>query len=274
MKGHNAVAIIQARMGSSRLPGKVLKPLAGRPALYHVVDRLRKSRVLKRVVVATTTQPDDDVIVRFCGAHHFDCFRGSEHDVLDRYYQAARHFAADPVVRITSDCPVIDPYIVDEVVTELLRMDYDVCALGGEFPDGLDCECFSFSALEDAWKSATLPSEREHVGVYPAKHTEKLRVGTWFKFKGLAHHRWTLDEEADLQFLQEIYEELYQPGRLFTTADILALLERKPELMKINSGIVRNEGLIKSLAQDELFLQQETEGFDKGPLKKGEMAHG
>ncbi|HVN25593.1 MAG TPA: glycosyltransferase family protein [Syntrophorhabdales bacterium] len=251
-------AIVQARMGSTRLPGKILKPLAGKPALWHVVNRLKRAGSLKEVVVATTTSPEDDVVVSYCEEHGIKWFRGSENDVLDRYYQAAKEFGADPIVRITADCPVIDPQIVDEVVEGFFAGGYDVYAMGGEFPDGLDCECFSFAVIEDTWKYAVLPSEREHVGVYPGKHKEKYRVGSYTKFTGLAHHRWTLDEEADLHFLQELYERLDRPGSCFGTREILVLLDREPELMAINSGIIRNEGLLKSLTQDETFLKEKS----------------
>ncbi len=251
-----AKAIVQARMGSTRLPGKILKLLAGRPALWHLIDRLSRARRLKEIIVATTANPEDDVVVAFCEENRIKWFRGSEHDVLDRYYQAAKAFRADPVIRITADCPVIDPVIVDEMIEGFFAGSYDVYALGGEFPDGLDCECFGFWVLEDAWKSAVLPSEREHVGVYPGKHREKYRVGTYVKFSGLAHHRWTLDEEADLRFLEAVYQRLYRSGSYFGTGEILELLQREPQLMSINKGITRNEGLLKSLVQDEAFLKE------------------
>jgi spore coat polysaccharide biosynthesis protein SpsF len=254
-----AKAIVQARMGSTRLPGKILKPLAGRPALWHLVNRLGRARRLKDIIVATTTNQEDDVVVRFCDEEGIKYFRGSEHDVLDRYYQAAKLFAADPVIRITADCPVIDPVIVDEVIEGFLAGNYEVYGLGGEFPDGLDCECFSFCTIEDAWRCATLPSEREHVGVYPVKHPDKYRIGSYRKFAGLSHLRWTLDEIMDLHFLQAIYERLYKPGEIFLTRDILTLLEREPELMQINGGIIRNEGYLKSLHEDEEYLKEKAE---------------
>jgi spore coat polysaccharide biosynthesis protein SpsF len=251
-----AKAIVQARMGSTRLSGKILKPLAGKPALWHLADRLNRSKRMKEIIVATTTNPEDDVVAKFCEENGIRCFRGSENDVLDRYYQAAKAFTADPIIRITADCPVIDPAIVDEVIEGFFAGNYDVYSLGGEFPDGLDCECFAFWVIEDAWKSATLPSEREHVGMYPGKHPEKYRVDIYEKFFGLAHLRWTLDEEADLLFLQAVYDRLYKPGTIFQTGEILELLQREPRLMSINQGITRNEGLLKSLLQDEAYLKE------------------
>lgn len=257
---NNPIAIVQARMGSTRLPGKVLKPLVERPALWHVVDRLKHAKLLNDVVIATTMNREDDIIIHFCEENHIKYFRGSENDVLDRYYQAAQFFRADPVIRITADCPVVDPLIVDEVVNGFFQGGYDVYGLGGEFPDGLDCECFTFSAIEDAWRNSDLPSEREHVGVYMARHPEKYKSGAYLKFQGLTHHRWTLDEPVDLQFLEALYERLYQSDRIFLTDDILDLLDKEPDFMKINSHIVRNEGLLKSLREDEKYMSEKKLG--------------
>ena len=248
-------AIIQARMGSTRLRGKIMKPLAGKPALRHLVNRLGYSKRLDEIVIATTLNQEDDIVAEFCEENNIKCFRGSEQDVLDRYYQAAKLYGADPVARITADCPVIDPFIVDEVIERYFEGGYDVYGLGGEFPDGLDCSIFSFRALEDTWKNAKLPSDREHVGPYMTKHPEKYKNGSYEKFRGLAHHRWTLDEEADLRFLEALYERLYKEGEIFLTKDILDLLDAEPELMEINSGIVRNEGYLKSLSEDKEYLK-------------------
>lgn len=256
----NTVAIVQARIGSTRLPGKILKPLAGKPALWHVVNRLKYSKLLDDVVVATTTSPEDDVVEKLCRENDFKCFRGSEDDVLDRYYQAAKMYGADPIIRITADCPVIDPIIVDEVIAGFFEGGYDIYDLGGEYPDGLDCGLFAFRVLEDLWKNTSLPSDREHIGVtYIKNYPEKYKSGHYEKFKGLSHHRWTLDEEADLRFLQAIYDHLYRPGQIFLTEDILDLLDREPYLMEINSGIIRNEGYLKSLKADKSFLHQKSD---------------
>ena len=250
-------AIVQARMGSTRLPGKTLKPLAGKPALWHVIDRLRHSKQLDEIVIATTLNTSDDVIEDFCDNINIKCLRGSEEDVLDRYYQAAKMLGSDPVVRITSDCPVIDPVVVDGLIKGYFEGEYEIYGLGVEFPDGLDCVMFSFRVLEDTWKNAKLLSEREHVGPYMEKHPEKYKTGIYRKFKGMAHHRWTLDEEADLQFLEAVYDELYKEGEIFLTQDILDLMKRRPRLMEINSGITRNEGYLKSLSEDEKYLEVE-----------------
>jgi len=254
MNNRKIVAIVQARMGSSRLPQKVLMPLAGKPALYRLVERLKYSKLIDQIVIATTDESQDDSIREFCTDNNLDCYNGSENDVLDRYYQAAMLYKADIIVRITGDCPVVDPLIVDEVIMGYIEGNFQVYSLSGEFPDGLDCSVYAFNALKDAWENADLPSEREHVGPYMSNHPEKFARGRLFKFKGLEHHRWTLDEENDYYFLAEIYNRLYQNGKIFYTDEILELLDDQPHLMEINSGITRNEGYIKSLSEDKIIM--------------------
>jgi spore coat polysaccharide biosynthesis protein SpsF len=245
------VAIIQARMSSSRLPGKVLMALAGKPVLAHVVERLNTCRRLDEVMVATSTDASDDLIALWCAQSGVTCFRGDLLDVLDRYVQAARSCKADVVVRITADCPAIDPDIVDEVVGSFVEGGYEFYGLKGEFPDGLDCTVFASSALERAWREAHLASEREHVGPYIEKNPHLFKSGGLEKFHGLQHLRWTLDEPRDYAFLNEIFSRLYQADQPFSTADVLALLQREPALSSINADIVRNEGYLKSLKHDQ-----------------------
>lgn len=247
----NVVAIIQARMSSTRLPGKVMMPLAGLPVLEHVVSRVQHCQKIHRVVVATSTDTSDDSIETWCNAHQVAVYRGSLNDVLDRYYQAAKQYQVEAIVRITADCPVIDPVIVDEVVAGYIQGGYEFYGLSGEFPDGLDCTVFSFEAIKRAWREAKLPSEREHVGPYIENNPQWFQCGGLNKFDGLSHLRWTLDESKDYEFLQALFERLYQKKRLFLTQDILDLLEQEPELMRINSHIVRNEGYLKSLEKDK-----------------------
>lgn len=245
------LAIIQARMGSKRLPGKVMRLLIGKPVLWHVVDRLRFSKRIDTIVVATTTDPEDNVIEDWCCANWVQCYRGSRDDVLDRYYQAAQIYQADAILRITADCPALDPEVIDELLSEFEAHGYDVCGLAGAFPDGLDCEVMTFSALERAWTQADKASEREHVTPYLHHHPEQFSLGRFERFQNLAHHRWTLDEERDLQFLELVFHRLFQEDRPFLTSDILRLLDREPELMTINQGIVRNEGYLRSLQSDQ-----------------------
>jgi glutamate-1-semialdehyde aminotransferase/spore coat polysaccharide biosynthesis protein SpsF (cytidylyltransferase family) len=242
------VALIQARMGSSRFPGKVLEDLAGRPMLWHVVKRVCRASNVDKVVVATTDQAVDDPIVEFCEREGISCFRGSEQDVLDRFYQAAKVHEADVVIRITADCPLIDPSVIDKVVTQFGRggCDYVCNTIRYTYPDGLDTEVFSFAALERAWHEANKPSEREHVTPY-------LRTG---KFRtanveseipvSSSKYRWTVDHPADLEFVRKVYEAFAQNGT-FGFREIFELLKERPDLATIQAETITNEGYYKSL---------------------------
>jgi spore coat polysaccharide biosynthesis protein SpsF len=253
----HVVAIIQARMGSTRLPGKVLIDIEGKPVLWHLINRLQKSQLIDKIVIATTSNKNDIPILKFAEENGIDSYAGSEDDVLDRYYQAAKKFKADPIVRITADCPLIDPRIVDRVVGEFLNMKgCDAAGTDGTFPDGLDTSVFSFRALEKAWREARLPSEREHVGPYISKHPELFKIRGISYPTDLSHLRWTVDQEEDLTLVREIFQRLFREGEIFYTEDILRLLEKEPRLMDINSHIVRNEGYLKSLEQDKEYLRK------------------
>jgi len=244
------VAIVQARMGSSRLPGKVLMEFNKKPVIWHIHNRLSSCNNLDQIVIATSSSKKDKVLYNYCLENGFSVYRGDENDVLNRYVQASKNYKADVVVRITGDCPVIDPDLVDEVIAYYFDGGYDACGLSGEFPDGLDCEIFSVGTLEDACKNANLKSEREHVGPYIYKNKNKYKIGSYVKYKGLKNHRWTLDELEDYHFLNEIYRRLYNPDSIFKTEDILRLLSENPELMNINKSIIRNEGYQMSVKND------------------------
>lgn len=250
------LAIIQARMGSSRLPGKVLKEIMGRPVLWHVINRVSRSKLINEVVVATTYQKEDLAIVEHCASQGIRVFVGSDDDVLDRYYQVAKLCRPDHIVRITADCPLHDPAVIDMVIQKHLDLDNDYTSntLEETFPDGLDCEVFKFSALEQAWKNAKLVSEREHVTPY-------IKKGKQFKKYSIvdsvdhSQYRWTLDMDKDFSFISKIFEELYQDDPNFDKDDIYQLLERYPDIMEINQGIIRNEGYLKSLENDKLVTE-------------------
>ena len=244
------VAIIQARMSSRRLPGKVLTLLADSPVLALIVGRLRRATLVDKVVVATSTDPSDDPIADWCAVSGTRCYRGSLDDVLDRFLGATRASDATHVVRITADCPLIDPDLVDLVIRTTVEQDLDYCGLAGEFPDGLDCEVMTRSALERAAVEAMLPSEREHVTPYLKRPDGTLRRGEVRPFVGLGHHRWTLDRPEDLRFLEAVLARSSKDALSVTTEDILAILETGPDLMAMNAGIVRNEGYLRSLGQD------------------------
>ena len=250
------LAIIQARMGSSRLPGKVLLDLAGRPVLWHAVSRVRKARLVDQVLVATTDQPSDELVRRFCAEQSVQYFGGSEQDVLDRFVQAARFAGAtesDAIVRITADCPLIDPAVIDQVVAAYQHTgaDYVSNVQPPTFPDGLDVEVFRFSALLTAWREAKLVSEREHVTPYLRNHPERFSTHNVTYSTDLSALRWTLDEPADYALLQRIVAELDRSQSDFHLADVLQVLAAHPEWQELNRDFQRNEGYAKSLRQEQ-----------------------
>lgn len=246
------IAIVQARMSSERLPGKVLMPFVGKPVLSHIVERLSYCKRIDQIIVATSDQESDNPIHDFCDLNNINCYRGNLNDVLDRYYCAAKAYKADAVLRITGDCPVIDPVIVDAVITGFMCGEFDCYGLGGDFPDGLDCTVYSFSAIENAWRNAELNSEREHVGPYIENNPQLFKNGSLKIFKGLSNHRWTLDEKNDYELLENIFNALYSDEAPFLSSDILDYLKSNPKISKINSHILRNEGYIESLKKDKI----------------------
>jgi spore coat polysaccharide biosynthesis protein SpsF len=248
--------IIQARMGSTRLPGKVLKNLAGKPVLWHIVNRVKLSMLSEMVLVATTTNPEDDIIQSACNTWGIPVFRGSSDDVLQRYCDAVKYLEAgrskvDYIIRITGDCPLIDPTIIDEVVRVALSEKYDYVSNTDPptFPDGLDVEVFSRSALFTACKNATLISEHEHVTPHIRK-SEDFRKFNVTCQKDLSGLRWTLDNEEDYVFIKKIYDDLFKNSKDLTMQEVLNYLWDHPYLQKINEMIPRNVGYKKSLKKD------------------------
>ena len=236
------VAIIQARMGSSRLPGKVLKDLCGQPMLGWVVGRTTSAKLVNQIIVATTTDVRDDAIVQFCQTNTITCFRGSPNDVLDRYYQAAKYFQADIIVRITADCPLIDPELIDKTIKAFLDSNVDFAAnrlpppFMRTYPIGLDVEVVSFYALERAWKEATELHEREHVMPYFYEVSGRFKIITLDHEKDLSALRWTVDTTEDLEFIRQILKYLH--CRMdFSWKDVLEVIEKNPELLQINAQI-------------------------------------
>ncbi len=250
---NNIVALIQARMGSTRLPDKVLFNLEGKTVLEHVIARVRRSSLIKEVIVATTFSRRDLKIVNLCSGMGIRVFCGSENDVLDRYYQASRLLETKHIVRITSDCPVIDPEIIDNVIKLHLsnNADYTTNTIGENFPDGQDVEIFTFAALKKAWEKARLLSEREHVTPYIKNHPGIFKIAGLEYQKDLSKKRWTLDEQDDYKFIKLIYKNLYKKNKFFGMEDILNFLKQYPEYENINYHIRRNEGYLKSIKQDK-----------------------
>ena len=239
-------------MGSSRLPGKTLMKLdETKTTLDFVINQLSFSKLIDRIVIATTSLDEDNVIEEKARTLGIDCYRGSETDVLDRYYRCAKQFEMKTIVRITADCPVLDPIVIDAILSSYLSGDFDCIGLSGEFPDGLDCTAINSNALKFVNEQATLQSDREHVVPYMLKSENNFKLGEVELFWGLENERWTLDEQRDYEFLSEIYDSLYKEDKIFLTSDILDLLSTKGELKTINSNILRNEGYLKSLLEDE-----------------------
>ena len=233
------VAIVQARMGSTRLPGKVLMDLGGATVLSRVVQRLRRCSQLEEIVVATTDQVADQVIVANCAQLGVACFRGSETDVLDRYHSAAEAFSADVILRITSDCPLIDPEVVDNVARALIEQRADVACniLPRTYPRGLDTEVFTKEALKKAWRGSNQPHQREHVTTLFYERPEMFHLASVREGQDFSHYRWTLDTPDDLRLIREIYSHFDHDH--FGWRDVIALMERLPALPAINAHMVQ-----------------------------------
>ena len=236
-------AVLQVRMGSPRLPGKALCPLAGRPVLHHVVERLSRARTLDEVVVATSTAPGDDVIEESISGvfPRVSCFRGDEADVLDRFHRAAENHNLDVVARITADCPLIDPVVTDRVVGALLadldRYDFASNTMVRTWPRGLDTSVFKSSILAKAWREATDPREREHVALHFHYNRDRFRMLSVEGERDLSANRWTLDTPEDLAFMEAVYGRLHRRDGVFSTEEVLTLLEAEPGIRALNAGV-------------------------------------
>jgi len=247
--------IIQARMGSSRLPGKVLMKIdSNHSVLDSIINQLQHSKLINRIIIATTTKNEDDVIEKYCLENSIEVFRGNESDVLDRYLQCAKKFNLENIIRVTADCPLIDPQIVDKVISEYMSGNYDYFTnvLNRTFPVGTDVEIFSFKILKNVWENAKLPSEREHVTLFIRNNKLKCKIGNLENKKDLKNIRITLDRQEDLELLREIKKYLKQEPILIK--DIIELIKKKPKLLRINQNISNNEGILKSLETDKDYV--------------------
>jgi len=234
------VAIVQARMGSTRLPGKVLQDLEGQTMLARVIERVRRARRISELLIATTDRPADDAIVEECASCSVPVFRGDQEDVLDRYFRAARMAAAEVVVRVTSDCPLIDPEITDNTIAAFLeaRPDYASNALVRTYPRGLDTEVMSLDALARAWQEARKPYEREHVTPYIYEHPAEFRLLSVTGDVDHSGHRWTVDTPEDLEFVRAIYAR-FEPTAPFSWRDVLEVIDREPALAELNRSVLQ-----------------------------------
>jgi spore coat polysaccharide biosynthesis protein SpsF len=246
--------IIQARMGSTRLPGKVMMKVdETNTILSHVINQLKNSKKIDRLIIATTDLQEDDIIVNHAKILKIDLFRGNAVDVLDRYYQCAKKFSSKIIVRITADNPLIDPNIVDDIINQFLKnsLDYITNANPRTYPYGTEVEVFSFEALEKASNNAKKPSEREHVTPYFHNNKEEFKISNIKFTENLSHLRWTVDRENDLKFVKKIISEI--KSRPILMQDIIKLISKKPKILDINKNHIPNEGYLKSLNQDKFL---------------------
>tara|TARA_Y100001936_G_scaffold209180_1_gene215108 strand:+ start:12553 stop:13326 length:774 start_codon:yes stop_codon:yes gene_type:complete len=249
--------IIQARMGSTRLPGKVMRLLDGtNPSILFTIEQLKNCSNIEKIIVATTTNLEDDQIELFCKKIGIDVFRGKPDDVLLRYYDCAQSFSLDSIIRITADCPLIDPSIVEKGISIFKNNDYDYVTntYKRTYPDGNETELFSFSALEKANSLAKLPSEREHVTPFFKNNQDTFKTFNFEYEKNLSELRWTMDYEEDAVLISTIIKKIEK--RPFTMNEILNLFETEPDLIKINEGHHPNEAFSKSLKADQVFLEK------------------
>jgi spore coat polysaccharide biosynthesis protein SpsF (cytidylyltransferase family) len=252
--------IIQARMGSTRLPGKVMLDVeSNKTVLYFVIKQLQSCKLVDKIIVATTTLEDDKQIANFSKQLGIDSFRGSSDNVLDRYYQCAKEYSISIIVRIPSDKPLIDPEIVDNVVSMFMNSSYDYITNflpNPTFPSGTEVEVFSIKALKKAWEKAKIPSEKEHVTPYFINHKDEFKISHTENSENLSHLRWAVDRIEDLKLVRKIASKIKK--RPILMKDILELFTREPELVKINKNVNREEGSLKSLKEDQEFLQNQS----------------
>lgn len=233
----SVIAILQGRMSSSRLPGKVLKPILGRPMIGLQLDRLKRCTTAAKLVVATSVEPTDDPIAAFCAAENVACFRGPLNDVLGRFEGAARaHDPVDHVIRLTADCPLSDPAVIDRLVRAHIDSGYDYTSNVGtlRFPDGLDAEVMKRSALAAAAAEATDPFEREHVTPFLYRHPERFRIGHLDNYADQTHMRWTVDTLDDFRMVEAVFREL-GPTSAFGHREVVELLQRRPDIEALNA---------------------------------------
>lgn len=250
------LAIIQARVGSTRLPKKVLLELCNKTVLEHVINRVKKTKLITDDVVATTINKEDLQIVDLCKKNKFQVYRGSENNVLDRFYQAARLYRPQHIVRITADCPIIDPRIIDQAINLHLKnkADYTANTIELSYPDGEDVEIFTFKALKEAWQNARLASELEHVTLYIRNYAKYYKISNLKNKIDLSSHRWTIDNREDYKLLKIIFSNLFHKNKFFGMNEVINFFDKNPQLLSINQHIRRNEGLQKSLNKDRITL--------------------
>ena len=239
----NVVAIVQARSGSTRLPNKIFLKLSDNFLLYHVVQRLKSSNEINNIVIATTTSSKDNSVEKWCLKNSLDFYRGSENDVLERYYYTAKQFNADIIVRVTSDDPFKDYRLIDQAVKTIKEKNLDfVCNNNPiSYPEGLDVEVLTMDALSKSFLNATSSFEKEHVTQYIHKNENSFNTFNIKNHQDFSHFRWTIDTEEDYLFASQIYNSLYDDKKMFLTEDIYKLIEKNPQLLKINNEVKKSD---------------------------------
>lgn len=236
------VVIVQARVGSSRLHAKVLKKICGKTILEHDIERMKQASFVNDIIIATTEKEEDDLIENIAYKCNVKCFRGSEEDVLDRYYKAAKKYNVENIIRITSDCPLIDPHVIDDVVKCYESGNYDVITnvpndSKHTYPRGMDVEEFSFKWLERAWNEATEQYDREHVSPYIYDHAQNK---CYYQYKNdYSKYRLTLDTDEDWQVINNIYNHFYHGFHDFYLEDIICYIKKNPQIMDINKNVIQ-----------------------------------
>lgn len=256
-------AIIQARMNSTRLPGKIMMSVKNKPLLHYVINQVLQSKKINKLIVATTNSPQDDQVVKFTDLYGVEVFRGSEEDVLDRYYQCAKKYNADIIIRITSDCPLIDPHLIDKCITEFEKNQFDyfsnihkkdgnewIYHLSG-FPLGFAVEVFTFTVLEKAWNSAKKLSEKEHVTLYILNNPSLFKIGNMENHDDYSDIHLAVDHKVDFDLVKTVIEH-FPDNVIFNLEKIVTFLNKNPKLKQINSNIKFNEGYLKSLKEDKI----------------------
>lgn len=249
----NILIICQARYDSIRLPGKVLREIQGKPLLWYTVKRLQLVKIPNKLIIATANSKSNQKIIEFAKKLKINFFVGSEADVLDRYYQTSKFYNGDIIVRITGDCPLIDPTIIEKGLEMFLKgtFDYISNVHPPTYPDGFDVEIFSFQTLETAWKKAKLLSEREHVTPYIWKNPDKFKLKNFKNYENVSNLRLTVDTKDDFILISKIIEKFHDRWDQFSMEEVIQYLKANPKFLKINNQYERNEGYLKSIREEK-----------------------
>ena len=252
MNSKKVAVMIQARVDSKRFPCKVLAKIENKPMIWHIINRIKSIKTVNQIILLTTKRTEDKILLKIANDFRVIGFAGHTHDVLKRYYECAKKYNVNTIVRITGDCPLIDPYLMRKMMTMYSnnKLDYLSNTLTPTFPDGLDTEIFSFKTLEIMNKNAKLHSEREHVTSYIRNNINKFKTFNLENSKNLSDLRWTVDEPRDLQFVRKIYAQM-RPELIFSMNDVLSIISNNPKITNINKEIIRNEGYLISLEKDK-----------------------